>query len=39
LKNHKSIDSFCGDEKNIATLVRAFNGLPLDYVEKSKKHL
>ena len=30
----KPIDSFEDDAKNIATLVRAFKGLPLDYIEK-----
>lgn len=32
----KPIESFKGDEKNIATLVRTFKGLPLDYIEKNK---
>lgn len=29
----KSIDSLKGDEKNIAVLIRAFKGLPLDYIK------
>jgi hypothetical protein len=33
----KPIDSFEGDEKNIATLVRSYKGLPLDYIEESIK--
>lgn len=28
------IDSFKGDEKNIATLVRAYKNVPLDFIEK-----
>jgi hypothetical protein len=30
----KSIDAFEGDAKNIATLVRAYKDLPLDYVDQ-----
>jgi hypothetical protein len=36
-KTSKPIDSFEGDEKNIATLVRSYKGLPLDYIEESIK--
>jgi hypothetical protein len=32
----RPIDGFEGDEKNISTLVRAFHGLPLDYVNNQK---
>ena len=30
------IDSFKGDDRNIATLARAYNNLPLDYIKKGK---
>jgi len=31
-----SINSFSGDEKNIATLARIYNDLPLDYIKEKK---
>ena len=30
------INSFSGDEKNIATLARIYNDLPLDYIKEKK---